>query len=518
MSTVTRPLERRYDVVIIGGGVGGLTAGNLLAMCGKKVLLLEKSHKVGGYLSGWKKEGFEFNAGCQSFPSNGLFFPLLRRMGILEPQKFKKASHRIAARDVDLGVLTRWADVADKLRRAFPREAERIGRFCEAMDRVRRLADFWSRESSQFVIARGPAKALRWLRHHLGLLYFLRTLTQHREGFVPEIVHRYFPPGSELAALFVQPFYNHTPALCMPWTWRSWMEEYWYYDDGFQALADRMAANLQSLGGEVLTENGAKQIVVRQGRAEAVVDAAGREWPCRYVVVASDYKKAFLRLMDKGELPETFRRSVSRGEVSESFVTLFVALDMPPEELRRRVQAYNFFFYPDYEVRDPRAQDRPDYFDRVWIELTAQSLAGGRFAPEGRSALIIQTLSIQAWNRSWGREGGPPLYNKVKAEVAKKLLCTAEEVIPGLGERVLFVETATPYTKELWTENSGGATAGWSYASEEPSFLQGGAFHVTTPLPNIFTASQWSLRLGGVATAAVAGHLATEEILRSPSP
>lgn len=499
----------------MGAGVGGLTAGNLLAQAGRKVLLLEKSHKVGGYLSGWKKGGFEFNAGCQSFPSNGLFFPLLKRIGVFESRKFRKASHRIATRDLDLGVLSEWSVVSHKLQQAFPQQREQILRFCEDMGKVRKLAAFWSRESSQFLVSHGLTRGVRWLWHHLGLVYFFSTLVQHRKGSVSDLVCRYFPRDSELYALFTQPFYSHTPAMCMPWTWRSWMEEYWYYEDGFQALADKMAENLRKLEGEIMLENGASTIVTRGGRACAVVDEQGREWPCKHVIVASDYKKAFLGLIDADALPLDFRRSVEQGKASESFVTLFVALDMSPEELRGYVQAYNFFYYPDYEVHEPTDHDRPDYFDRAWIELTAQSLAGDRFAPEGKSALVIQTLSTQEWNRHWHRQGNKETipYNNLKTAVASKMLRTASEVIPRLEERVLFVEVATPYTKERWTANTGGATAGWSYATEEPRFLRAGELEVSTPLPNIFTASQWSLRLGGVATAAAAGYLASRKIL-----
>ena len=50
-----------YDVVIIGAGVGGLTAGALLSKAGFSVCLLEKEPHVGGYLAGFRRKDFRFD-------------------------------------------------------------------------------------------------------------------------------------------------------------------------------------------------------------------------------------------------------------------------------------------------------------------------------------------------------------------------------------------------------------------------------------------------------------------------
>ena len=54
--------SNKYDVIIIGAGIGGLTAGAILARNGKKVLVLEKNPVAGGYAVNFKRKGFEFDA------------------------------------------------------------------------------------------------------------------------------------------------------------------------------------------------------------------------------------------------------------------------------------------------------------------------------------------------------------------------------------------------------------------------------------------------------------------------
>ena len=51
-------IKEKYDVIIIGSGISGLCCGALLAMEGKKVLILEKHFKIGGYTHTFKRQNF----------------------------------------------------------------------------------------------------------------------------------------------------------------------------------------------------------------------------------------------------------------------------------------------------------------------------------------------------------------------------------------------------------------------------------------------------------------------------
>ena len=58
-----KPQNTHYDVIIIGSGISGLTCGAFLSMEGKKVLVLEKHFKIGGYTHTFKRKGFEWDVG-----------------------------------------------------------------------------------------------------------------------------------------------------------------------------------------------------------------------------------------------------------------------------------------------------------------------------------------------------------------------------------------------------------------------------------------------------------------------
>jgi phytoene dehydrogenase-like protein len=90
-----------HDVVIIGAGISGLFAGNYLVRRGLSVLILESEGRAGGYVRGFWRRGFYFNAGVQSFSSNGILFPALRQLGIDTQIEFQRADYRW---------VTPWAD------------------------------------------------------------------------------------------------------------------------------------------------------------------------------------------------------------------------------------------------------------------------------------------------------------------------------------------------------------------------------------------------------------------------
>ena len=69
-----------YDAIVIGGGVGGLSAGALCQKAGMKTLVLEQSDRIGGCCSTFEAEGFHFDVGASVVEAPAAFYELFRRL------------------------------------------------------------------------------------------------------------------------------------------------------------------------------------------------------------------------------------------------------------------------------------------------------------------------------------------------------------------------------------------------------------------------------------------------------
>ena len=88
--------KNEYDVIVAGGGFGGLSCGSLLAKNGYKVLVVEKNPTVGGLCSSYKKNGYTFCYGAEDIEGLGergsLTF-LLKQLGIDQSSLFVSNTH-----------------------------------------------------------------------------------------------------------------------------------------------------------------------------------------------------------------------------------------------------------------------------------------------------------------------------------------------------------------------------------------------------------------------------------------
>ena len=60
-------MEQKYDTIVVGGGIAGLTAAAYVARSGQKTLLIEKNRELGGLVNTFARNGFRFEAGVRGF-------------------------------------------------------------------------------------------------------------------------------------------------------------------------------------------------------------------------------------------------------------------------------------------------------------------------------------------------------------------------------------------------------------------------------------------------------------------
>ena len=74
--------KSKYDTIIVGAGIAGLTAAAYLARGKEKILLLEKNRVCGGLVNTFTHNGFSFDAGVRALEDAGIILPMLRDLNI----------------------------------------------------------------------------------------------------------------------------------------------------------------------------------------------------------------------------------------------------------------------------------------------------------------------------------------------------------------------------------------------------------------------------------------------------
>ena len=178
---------------------------------------------------------------------------------------------------------------------------------------------------------------------------------------------------------------------------------------GMGAVSESIAGAFQAYGGELRTEAGVDQIIVKNGKTTGVALENGEEISGRIVVSAMDVKRTFLTCMDKSDLPEAFYNRVENFKIRGSSGKLNIALDGLPTfpALPEGSSLYHSdMHFIDSMERMERAYD--DWKDGTWskdpyIDMVIPTLMDPTMAPPGKHFMscFIQYCPHKLEGRDW---------------------------------------------------------------------------------------------------------------------
>ena len=232
-------MNKRYDAIIVGGGISGLGTAGLLSKAGKKVLLLEKKKAVGGRAATFRKDGVVKSMGQHTPMFNGRLEELFGRLGIVDLPKEPFT-------DIYMFIDGKFISILDVFQlvpeRCDPVEIEMIMKVMDSGVDLEELDDI-------------PAD--QWLKPYIKTDFF------HELIRMAAIVMCTIPRLEDMAASIVYDSIKILMNSLFMWQASNGISEYW------EAMADKIRAN----GGTVMTGAHVKSIIVDKGRATGVLIA-----------------------------------------------------------------------------------------------------------------------------------------------------------------------------------------------------------------------------------------------------
>ncbi len=500
--------KRNYDAIVIGAGLSGLTCANFLARGGKKTLLLEQSHQPGGCMSGFRRKGFYFDGGDQSLESGGVAFQILEELGVYGLHKWEKCGYRVKSPKRDF-IVTSIDAVEENFQAEFPDEPgikivfKEIKEFAKVFENLMALS----------------VAAMENPRGSIGRLIKLgpRMKKWTHPDFRAELCSAIDDPV--LRSWFTNYGYSHMPFHLFAGFWHFWANDYWYPSGGIQSLMNNHLNKFEEHGGEARFKTPIKKIIVDNGCVTGVITDKDERIEAENIVYAADYKKLFSEILGEEHFRPAFAKKLRTAKVIESFVSVYLGLDIPAEKLRKIMKEHHVVRFQNFDFAIPDKNAPADAHSKTSIELSSPSFADPSLAPEGKSSLVIQCITTAEWQNFWNNGGlgtsRAAEYKKLKNTVGKQLVKLAEAVIPDLSKKIEVMEISTPLTLNRYTWNTNGASAGWSHDQSKGAIVgRWGLMRMRGPVKGLYTAGHYTFWPGGIPSVISSGKFAASFILK----
>jgi len=476
-----------YDVIIIGAGLGGLTAGAKLAKEGKRVLLLEQHDRPGGCATTFKRRDFTMEVG-------------LHEMDGLHPGDMK---NRVFA---DLGV------------------SDRV-EFLPVPEFYRFINDRYD-----LVIPHKPEEAKAILKSHFPdqekgiddyfyhVLNAKRVMVANRNNpdkslgfFLDEIIS-----DEDLKLILLGNLgYFHDDPYSLSWIYYLTAQGSYYggranfIKGGSQQLSNALSDIISENGGSVLLNHlvtsidyaGGKPAGVSYEKIRGKDKGPGSATAPHIIVNAAvpNLADTLLSKQDGKKLAET----IAENAIGASLLTVYFGFNKPLNELGNK--HYSTFIYDNSvkSQRDILPNNHSDFSTRSFTFVDYSQL-DSNLAPAGKSVGAVCAVDYpEDWENLERDE-----YNRMKADVADIITSRCEKIIPGFRAAVEYAEVATSLSVKRFTLNPEGAVYGFA---QNP----GKSTDYLSALPeNVHIASAWGKFGGGFSGAIFSGYMCAMDLLR----
>lgn len=499
-----------FDVAVIGGGIAGLCAGLYLQKMGKRSILLEHGRQVGGNMSGIWRKGFYFDCGDQSTEDMGILFAILKDLGLYDQDEWMRVRFRYATRDFDV-MLYAYDQMREDFKRAFPESSSGIDAWFDFITPVcDALGEMFG--SGALDIARSAkTKGMDRLKAMAKAAALVRVLPELITKTGDEKALEIFPDDPRLSFFFGESSAKNLPLMMHLFFWYTFVQDYWYPKAGLQGMLNKLAEAYQERGGEVRLQSTVEKVLTSGGLATAVETCQEERFRVEHVINTGNPKRLINQMLDDpNQWDFRERQRITAGKVTPAVCSAFLGLDMPAKELKKHMKEHHTIYWRTYETAGHKIYD-PEAHNKGWCMISAPSLHLPHLAPEGKSSLIAQVFVPYHWLDGWGTGTDDPFarnakYRSLKKKVLDDIIREAEYIIPGLSDKVVYKELATPRSMSRWTLNVEGAIMGWTYDRYQCHMAKK-FVRFRTPIKNLFNAGHYAVWPGGVVNAALSARI-----------
>ena len=525
----------RYDAIIVGGGIAGLTSAAFLTKNGYKVMLCEKEDHFGGLVSSFNYDGFLYDAGVRGIVDSGIVLPMLKQLDINVEFVRSVVSIGIEKEMMRVETIDSLKDYREMLVRLYPENEKDIDVILQEIRKVMDYMDIlYGIENPLFKDLKNDKeyifkKLVPWL------FKFIRKSGKIKEFKAP--VYEYLSKltdNKSLIDIISQHFFQKTPAS-FALSYFSLYLDYQYPVNGTYELVEKIREYIVDGGGTIKTKTEIRRIDYSGRR---IYDQNNRDYEYNQLIWAADmnqlYKAIDLETIKDSRVTEAIQeqKNLLKGKRGgDSIYSMFLAVDLDKEYFRKRSSGH--MFYTPNKTGQSKVFDNlgmvskstnkkeifdwmNDYLDYTTYEIAIPSLRNEKLAPEGKTGLVVSVLMDYDFISNIKDLG---LYKEFKNFAEEKILNVLDaSIYQNIKEKVIHRFSSSPLTIERLSGNLDGGITGWAFTNEfipAISKMTGVANASNTPIPDVLQAGQWTFSPSGLPISILTGKIAADKATKT---
>lgn len=521
----------KYDAIIVGGGIAGLTTAAYLTKNGHKILLCEKEDHVGGLVSSFYYDGFLYDAGARGIVDSGIVKPMLKQLDI--NLEFVKSIVTIGIEDemIRVETLDNLNDYRAMLARLYPENTEDIDAI---LSEIRKVMDYMD---VLYGIENPLFKDLKADKE-----YLLKTLLPWLFKFMKKsgkIKHFHEPVDQYLGKLTAnqslidiisQHFFQKTPAS-FALSYFSLYLDYEYPVQGTLDLVQKLNEYIIKSKGTIKTTTKILKIDTVQ---KTLIDQNNNSYEYDQLIWAADPNQLYNAIeMDKisdiksKKAIEARQRLLVGKRGGDSIFSLFIAVDLDKDYFKKRSSGH--CFYTPNKLGQSKVFNRlktiskatdkneimdwmNEYLDLTTYEIAIPSLRNEALAPKGQTGLIVSVLMDYDFINNIRSLG---FYDEFKKRVEDKIIDVLNQSIyENIKDKVIHHFSSSPLTIERLSGNLDGGITGWSFTNDvipAETKMTRVIKSCLTPIPDVLQAGQWTFSPSGLPISILTGKIAADQ-------
>ncbi len=490
----------KYDAIIIGGGLSGLTAASLLAKRGLTVAVVDRSYNPGGSCGIFRRGDVTFDQGSAmlyGFGENGFnahrfVFNCLEepidviRHDLLYCVNFKGRRIRF------------WADIekfAHELSEVFPGEKDNIHRFYRDMLTMYRHVMVESPSYTTADETDGKTALKSMLKHPISYIRFLSFLNKSAKS----LLEKYFTDPElfkffdKLTSTYCYATVEEAPAVLAAVMFVDNHVGGSYYPAGSTLfLPGKLEKVIEEHGGDMFLQREAVSIEFKDGKPAGVKLDDGQVLSASDIIYSGTVWNLYGKLIGHEHSTEQRRTWAKKQVPTYPSVVLYAVVDKN--------------IIPEDTAPIEMLVGNPDMLDESEVTVYILSIDDKTLCKEDEHTIVAIGPTFESWDLSDERA-----YQRKKQKEQERLINVIERRFPGFGKAVRYAEVATPRTIEWYTMKNGGAVAGPKHMLGQHMFRR---LHTRTEWSNLYCCGESTVMGTGTPTVTTSGLSAANALLK----